>query len=114
VELKEFLTETIRQLITGVKEAQEFAESQGARVNPQEGLLDINNLPGLNRSRKTGLVVQIVEFDLAVTSGERIQTKDGSEIVIGQLEVMPAGQHDAENRAVSRIKFSLPVILPYQ
>jgi hypothetical protein len=76
VELKEFVTETLSQIIDGVKEAQKRAHEQGASVNP-------HLMTDANLASKQGLlwasesVAQLVQFDVALTVKEGTASKGG-------------------------------------
>jgi len=60
-----------------------------------------------------GQLVQTVEFDVAVTATEGTDTKGGIGVVAGVFALGSQGQSSEEISAVSRIKFSVPITLPY-
>ncbi|NOV32583.1 hypothetical protein [Methylomonas sp. ZR1] len=113
MELKEFIGQALVGLIQGVLDAQNSLGVNGKYINPQlatqQGVLEKN---GKIVSRD-GELVQSVEFDVAVTATEGKGTKGGIGVVVGNFTLGSQGQSSAEISAVSRIKFSVPVALPY-
>jgi hypothetical protein len=118
MELKDFVAEAIKQVIDGVKAGQEHARKVGAVVNPDNQLLFGN--PGFALLyRETAhdnpeRYAQIIEFDVAVTTTQDIQAKGSGKIFVGFAEVGSQVQSDRQRNAENRIKFSIPVCLPYQ
>jgi hypothetical protein len=98
MKLQDFVAETLKELIDGVKTAQSHAISNGARVNPH----------GLHFKENQ----QHVEFDVAVTTTEGTQTKGGIGVFVGPVGLGSQGQSDNTNSSVSRIRFSIKVVLP--
>ena len=70
MELKEFVRETLRQLIGGVANVTEFARDKGAVVNPQT--LEFVSDSGQSDMwcEVTGRISSKVAFDVAVTASE--------------------------------------------
>ena len=100
MELKDFIEETLKQIISGVRRAQESAIELGAKINPRGGsVVEMRN----------------VHFDVAVSTSGGTEAKGG----IGVF-VVPGGstgsqdQSDVASSSMSRIKFSVPVKLPVQ
>lgn len=101
MDLQEFVTESLKQIMTGVSNAQKDPANTGV-INAI--------LPG------TGLYtpVQQIEFDVAVTVSQEKGTKGGIGIFVGAVGVGTQGQSQSSNISVSRIKFSVPVRFSYQ
>ena len=114
MELKEFVSGTIKQIIDGVIEAQEYAETKGAIVNPEIFIHadDSNNLKMTTTDRGFHSYIQIIDFDVAVTSTEGEQEKAGLGIFVAPITVGAQGKFDYTNTVANRIKFSIPVMLP--
>ena len=100
MKLQDFVSETLKEIIAGVKDVKSFASSQGAEVNPSIG------------SRKNFSLIKDVEFDVAVTSTEESESKKGAGILVAGFGIGIKGKSDLLSSTVSRIKFSIPVILP--
>ena len=114
MELKAFVAETLSQVILGVREAQVFASTHEAKVvpprigfRPDQGHVVFWELD--NQS-----LVQVIEFDVAVTTTEGTTAKGGVGVFVGAVGVGTQGQSTASSQSVTRIKFSVPVGFPKQ
>jgi len=112
MQLREFISETIVQIINGIVDSQKQVDSLGAKVNP--AML-------LNTSRSIGLAgeysntkrnVYPIEFDIAVGEAKG----DGVKAGIGILSVVLSAGAQSEIKSSqsneSRIKFIVPVVFP--
>ena len=118
LELKDFVADALKQVISGVKEAQDFANAEGALVNPR-GYGQSN--PTMRLYTRDGATAedrtwygQPVDFDVAVTTAERDTAEGGAGVILAVLSVGFKGKEETESGAVSRIRFSVPVFLPRQ
>jgi hypothetical protein len=111
MKLQDFVTETIKEIISGVKAAQEYATGVDAKVNPTFRAV-YGNIPRWVDSDH-GLIVQEVEFDVAIESIEGTETKGGIGIFVGPVGLGSHGKSEASSSKVNRIKFSIPLVLPY-
>jgi len=106
LELDEFVSQVLRQIVKGVKTAQDEVAGQGGKVNPAmdsgAGAWD----------RETGTPIQEVRFDVAVSAAEGTKTKGGVGVVIATFALGSHGQSEASHSALSRITFSVPLLLP--
>jgi hypothetical protein len=113
MELKDFVSETLRQILGGVKEAQVFATEHGGKVVPQR--IAFRTDQGLQLwDKQDGTPIQMIEFDVAVTATEGTATKGGIGVFVGAIGLGSQGQSSATNQSVSRIKFTVPVQFPKQ
>ena len=103
MDLQSFVAVTLKQLIGAVKEAQQFAKENNARVFP-------DNSGG--KQAATGQTVESVEFDVAVTVTEGSEKKGGLGVVIAALTIGGTGQTSMSSSTISRLKFSIPVAWP--
>ncbi|MBN2313003.1 MAG: hypothetical protein JXM79_03675 [Sedimentisphaerales bacterium] len=113
MKLQEFISETLKEYITGVKDAQEFASEQGAAVNPSSkkaGELKSYRMVDAH----TGQLLRDVEFDVAVTYSEESETKKGAGIVVAAIGMGAQTKAETTSSSISRIKFTVPVALPIQ
>ena len=113
MELKTFVAETLKQLIDGIKTAQEYAKKEGAIVNPNERFMYSDNKE-YAISTTTGLRAQVIDFDIAISAQESDQYKGGVGIFVGPVGIGTQGHAEFTDSSVNRIKFSLPVYLPFQ
>ena len=103
MELRDFVKDTLSQLIEGVAEAQKAAAGRQATVNP----FDISLESFRDR-------FSFVEFDVALTSGDSKTTKGGVGVFLGALNLGSAGESSSAITSLSRIKLKIPIELPFQ
>ena len=114
MELKEFVSQALAEIIQGVLDAQSTLGANGKYVNPSlySSPPTIAQL-GFLTSKAGQQPVQNVEFDVAVTISTAEGTKGGIGVVAGIFAIGSHGQSSSENVALSRLKFSVPITLPY-
>jgi len=113
MELKDFVSEALTQIIEGVHDAKEKVKDKGAEINPHLiGGIDLVARHGGGIETSSGNVAHIVEFDIAVTIVEGKGTKGGIGIVTGAINLGSSGQSSTENSSISKIKFNVPLALP--
>lgn len=113
VELKDFIYETLAQIVGGVVDARNKinALNANARVNPY---LD----PMADQLAKHGLTlaggdaVQLVEFEVSITAKDVSGTKDGVGIFVIPFTLGSSGQSSSEQSGSSKISFRVPLTLP--
>ena len=113
MDLKEFVGQALTEIVQGVLNAQSALGKNGKCINPQlstqQGSLEeLGKLVSIQ-----GQLVQAIEFDVAVTATKGKGTKGGIGVVAGVLALGSQGQSNSENSSVTRIKFTVPVSLPY-
>lgn len=111
MKLKDFITETLKEIIDGVKGAQQYAAEAGGAVNPK-GLIYLEGSSGAVQHQETSRIGQELEFDIEISASEEEKTKGSAGIFISAIGLGLQGQSGAENRSVNRIKFKIPVIFP--
>lgn len=111
MELQEFIKQSIVQIINGVIDAQKEVVDKGASINPSGLHLKNDQVKG-HAITNDGNVTQHIEFDVAVTTTEGTGTKGGIGVVAGVLALGSQGQSSESTQAVSRLKFTIPVLLP--
>jgi hypothetical protein len=112
VELKEFVAETLRQIIEGVTTAQGLCPE--ANISPLVGNLVESSgaAAGLVRELSTGAFIQQVAFDVAVVVSEEKGRKGGAGILVKGLGLGGEMSAESANSTTSRIAFKVPLILP--
>ena len=94
MDVKEFVSETLKQIIDGVKNAQKSTEGTGAAVNPFD-----------NHYEK-------VEFDIAATVIESSETGGKAGLSVFSIGAGVTGKAESSSSVVSRIKFAILVRMP--
>lgn len=112
MDLKDFVAETLVQIVEGVADAQKriHALGVGAAVNPHAVA---DNVAG-----KTGRA-SAIQFDVAVTVTDESASRTGAGASVGFLSVISAkmdakaeASDSVRNEAVSRVQFSVNVAQP--
>lgn len=113
MDLQEFITETLTQIVQGVEAAQKNVSSYGAEINPKlVGTVDTVSKGGGGIKTKNGNYAQMVEFDVAVTAIEGSGKKAGIGVVSGIVSLGTTGQTNNENSTTSKLRFKIPLSLP--
>ncbi len=108
MELQQFVTETLIQIVEGVQDAKADVRSAGGEINPE--LMSAGKDQMVSTSNR---MVQLVDFDVAVTVSEGTGTKGGGGIFVGAFGLGAQGESTAASSSVSRIKFQVPISLPH-
>ncbi len=100
MDLETFIAETLRQIVKGVKTAQEHEDCKGGQINPY-----------LDRERS--ISIKQIEFDVALTVTEGTEKQGKGNLGIASVfGVGGQASSTSANSSVSRIKFEVPVVLP--
>lgn len=77
MELNKFISETLKEIIAGVKDAQEFARENGAVINPTRfGIVKPKAIMSKDNEEMTS--VQRVDFSLSLEQGFSADAKSTS------------------------------------
>ena len=120
MELEEFVSETIQQIVAGVATAKEAVARQRnsgehkAEVNPEKIALltkgGMQEPPMIDAA--TNRLLDKLHFDVAVTVTEGSTEKGGIGIFVGPVGVGAQAQAETANQSVSRIQFAVPIFYP--
>lgn len=111
MELKAFVSESIKQIIDGVNEASLHAVQNNALVNPLNWGWTSTSVQA-KYDTKTRAAIETIEFDVAVTATDGTATKGGIGVFMGPVNLGSQGQSESSNSSVSRLRFSVPIVLP--
>lgn len=117
MELKDFIKETILEISTAIKEANEEAEKNGLNimVNPDGiygGSAHERSYTVQRDEMNTTRIIEEIKFDVAVTTeAEKTGNVKGG-IKIASFDIGGGGSLADKNSTISRITFSIPVSLP--
>lgn len=110
MDLQDFIKETIRGIATATKDLQFELEDKGVIVNPP-----------LNSSRRdlylhedsTSILrrVEVVDFDVAVTAASETAGGGKAGLKVFSLDASAGGTHARTNEQVSRVRFSVSLVL---
>jgi hypothetical protein len=109
MKLESFVEETIKQIINGVIGSQNSTKETDAIICPNITYPAKNSvIAGI------GDVVQMIDFDIAVSTTEGKGTSGGVGVFVGPVILGSKGKSESSNVSVNRIKFSVPIIFPTQ
>jgi hypothetical protein len=114
MKLQDYISETLKQIILGVKDAQEFAKDQGAIINGQDWDVYSSSATYLVYHDQYSGPIQTIEFDVEVTTAESDSAQGGIGIFVGPIGVGTKGQIDSKNSSMNHLRFNIPIKLPHQ
>jgi hypothetical protein len=94
MDLKKFVSEALKQIVEGIRDAQEATLTKSAIVVPYTEKLER------------------VEFDVAVTTVEGSETSGKAGIFVLPIGAGVSGKSESSTSTLSRIRFSVAVELP--
>ncbi len=106
--LETFVSESLQQIIAGVRSAQRLSPAS-AIINPRGKTAVADDAP---TELHSGLPVHQVEFDIAVTVAESHEGKAGGGLVVIGIGLAGNKSSKSETSSVSHIKFSVPIVWP--
>jgi hypothetical protein len=116
MDLKDFITQSLVQIANGIIEANEQLAGTTAVVNPANIQAYSNEAKAYGRLNKAfsekDALVELVEFDVAVTTESGTQTGGGLKISIASIGVGAEGKSTGAQSRESRIKFNIPMVYP--
>ena len=112
MELKDFIAQTISQIMEGVIEAQGLAQKSGGAVNPKGQMyLAPDAAPLMDKG--TTRIGDFINFDVAIEVTEGKEESGGAKISVPTIGGLGGKLfRKLENKSVSRVSFRLPVIYP--
>jgi len=108
MELKDFVKVTIEQIVEGAASAQESISDKGAMVNP----VGVQFQKDGAWNTYEHVMPQNIEFDVALTSTDKKGTSEGVGVFLGGVSLGKKNDTGVEQVAITKVKFSVPVILP--
>ena len=112
--LKDFISESIVEIVEGLVDAQSRIESEDAKVVPNiNKVFTQSQTGGTNLAigwDNQGNLIHSIEFDIAVTANEGTETKGG--VVAGIFALGSQGKSQESNQSISRLKFRVPISFP--
>jgi len=107
MKLESFVSETLKQVINGIKMAQTEVKDRGASIVPPHITFNQGSQVFDN---KTGVPIDYIEFNVAVTTTDGVNKSEEESIYVGISGVQ--GEPHVVSPFMSRIKFSVPMLLP--
>lgn len=113
MDLQDFISKALLAVIGGVSDAQKRASELGAHVNPG-GLMRTTKSIADNSiwDNTTNNYARNISFDVAITVEEGTKTDAKINVLGGMFNLGAGGASENKQLAVSRIQFSVPILLP--
>lgn len=112
MELRQFLKVSLSEIIQAMEDVADFAKEHGAEINPSTLEWRTDQGQVLIYDEESGLLATLVEYDVAVTSERGHEEGAGIKVLGIGMGANAKTQYTSQNQSVSRIKFSVPVVLP--
>lgn len=108
--VQEFIKTAITEIVAGVSEARETTKEYGAIVGSDKpyGYVKDNKIMTDAKGRQ----ITLVEFDIALANTDSTDTKGGIGVFLGAVNLGSQGASHGESSNHSKIKFTVPVVLP--
>ena len=118
MELREFISETIIQIMEGIIDAQEAVANKNGLVNPKR----LGNTPGDTPmavvvdeyTKGVNRRIEIIDFEVALTEVEKSDKKVGIGVGFSNITMGSERKKGGENTSFTTVKFSIPVVFPCQ
>lgn len=117
MQLDTFITETLKSIFKGIKDAQPYAKEHGGRVNPirMQGHNDLKaDFNVYFGNEETARPLTIIEFDVAVTTTSQKESGIGGVINVLSASLSGNKKSTISDQSISRIKFLIGVSLPHE
>lgn len=107
MELKEFIKETLTQIVDGVVAAQEATLNTGAIISPADAKTKDERIHTRGND-----YIGSVYFEVGLTNIEGENSKHGIGVWLGSIGIGTQSNDETGKAAVTNIKFSVPIMLP--
>ena len=111
MDLRDFVSETLAQIINGVNDAKNAVDNDQVIISPRlDGTAANKGHTGIAPSAGDAPAT-MVNFDVSLSTNEGTGTKGGIGVVTGLVALGSSGHSSSETSSLSRVQFSVPVIL---
>ena len=110
MDLKEFTKQTLIQIVEGAASANDELANYDSYI-PYTNIGNSKSAYSYDENRVARLIVN-VDFDVAITATESESANGGASLKVASLlNIGGGGETKTENQTVSRIKYTLPLVL---
>lgn len=108
MELKDFISQTIIDIVAGVKDAQDILG--GNIINPHiEYTLEDRNMTDIKNKRIT---IETIKFKVGLTESTSSGTKNGIGVFLPKISIGHENDKANEQQSITSVEFSGPVSFP--
>lgn len=108
MELKDFVKETLEQIVEGAAMAQEAINKKGGSVNPSSMKFQRDG----EWNNYDHAMPQEVVFDVGLTSTDKSGSTEGVGVFLGAINLGKKNEDGTEQVAITKVKFTIPLALP--
>lgn len=116
MELKQFITEVLTQIIEGVEESTPIYEQKGGAVAPLLGNGPVNGEMSYFRLGKspsdTAVSVCNVHFDVSLVKTDADTKANGFSVMLGPVSARHGKDKESGEESATRVSFTIPCVLP--
>jgi hypothetical protein len=113
MELDKFISQTLNSIVKGIKDSEDFARENGARINPHVGKWDQDKISTTYFDKEEGAkAISRISFDIAVTAANEQEVGGQGGINVLSLKLGGKLSDKETEETVSRIQFNINVALP--
>ena len=110
MDLKEFTKQTLIQIVEGAASANDELANCDSYI-PYTNIGNSKSAYSYDENRVARLIVNI-DFDVAITATESESANGGASLKVASLlNIGGSGENKTENQTISRIKYTLPLVL---
>ena len=109
MELRDFISETLIQIVQGINDAQEALKDTDCAINPRDIVFE--NRSYVNLKNKLHIVHDI-DFNIALTNTSNSEDKTGIGVMLGSCGIGNNKTSSGGNTSNTNISFSVPVVFP--
>lgn len=112
MELKNFVSQSIKQIAEGLAEARSATQSKGIVINPPLCMAETNGggqYLAINTGNKKNYIPQTIQFDVLVNAETSDATEGEGKISVVGFSIGGGGSTEKKQINSSRITFSVPI-----
>lgn len=107
MELSDFISSTITQIVDGVVDAQEKTKNTGCMINPDNIKVSDRGVYSHNNG-----YVGLIDFEVGLTEGDKSEGKAGIGVFLGSIGIGANTKMDTNTVSMTSVRFSIPIVLP--
>ena len=112
MELKDFVAETLTQIVDGIKKAQENVKDKNTSINPSGIDTEHKVFTVSSGATSPTKMIQMVNFDVSLTASQEGEAVGGVGVFFGSVGIGSQAKYDIGNISLNRVSFSVPIAFP--
>ena len=109
MELRDFISETLIQIVQGINDAQEALKDTDCAINPRDIVFEYRSYVNLKNKLH---IVHDIDFNIALTNTSNSEDKTGIGVMLGSFGIGNNKTSSGGNTSNTNISFSVPVVFP--